>query len=71
MLCTAKIDRQENGFALCLPLEGKVSAEPTDEVFIKILPRLCPDREYNTIAVEHADERCSPLWVKDFKRSVI
>ena len=32
MLCTAKIDRQENGFALCLPLEGKVSAEPTDEV---------------------------------------
>ena len=31
----------------CLPLEGKVSAEPTDEVFIQIQHRLYPDREYN------------------------
>ena len=61
ILCAVKIDRQENGFALCLPLEGKVSAEPTDEVFIQILHRLYPDREYNDHCRRAPDERCSPL----------
>ncbi|MBP3484010.1 MAG: hypothetical protein J6K00_02805, partial [Oscillospiraceae bacterium] len=43
-LLAAKIDRRERSFAPCLPLEGKVSAQPTDEVFIQIRPRLYYDR---------------------------
>ena len=31
--------------AYSLPLEGKVSAKPTDEVFIQIRYLLCPDRQ--------------------------
>ena len=30
---------------ISLPLEGKVSAKPTDEVFIQIQHRLCHDRQ--------------------------
>ena len=40
LLRVVKINRQGKNFASCLPLEGKVSAKPTDEVSFKVTARI-------------------------------
>ena len=46
--------------AYSLPLEGKVSAEPTDEVFILIYTAYVPTGNITTIAVEHRTSDARP-----------
>ena len=43
-----------------LPLEGKVSVEPTDEVFILIYTAYVPTGNITTIAVEHRTSDARP-----------